>query len=118
MPAEYKTKDGIALGKWVRRQQYAYRHPEKGNAALTPERIQLLEAIGIRWDAPDGWQHRYELTKDYLAEHGHLQIPAKYKTADGIWLGKWLYEQKRELKKPGTTRLAPGQKTKLRQLGI
>ena len=118
MPAEYKTEDGIALGKWVRRQQYAYRNPEKSNSALTPERIQLLEAIGIQWDALDGWQHRYELTRDYLAEHGDLKIPARYKTTDGIWLGKWLYEQKREMEKPDTTRLAPDQKQMLRQLGV
>lgn len=118
MSAEYKTEDGIALGKWVRRQQYAYRCPEKSNSTLTPERIQLLEAIGIQWDVQDGWQHRYELTKDYLAAHGNLQIPAKYKTTDGIWLGKWLYEQKREMEKPDTSKLAPSQKFMLRQLGI
>ena len=118
MPAEYITRDGIALGKWVRRQQYAYQHPEKGDSALTAERIRLLEAIGIQWSAPDSWEHRYNLTRDYLAEHGHLQIPAKYKTTDGIWLGRWLYEQKRELAKTDTTRLAPGQRTKLQQLGI
>ena len=26
-------------------------------------------------------------------------IPAKYKTDDGIWLGRWLYEQKVLLRK-------------------
>lgn len=118
MPVEYTTKSGIRLGKWVRRQQYAYQHPEKSNAALTPERIQLLEEIGMRWETTDSWEHRYNLTKNYLAEHGDLKIPAKYKTADGIWLGRWLYEQKRELARPDTTKLAPSQKTRLQQLGI
>lgn len=118
VPAEYTTESGIRLGKWVRRQQYAYQHPEKSNAALTPERIQLLEAIGMQWQAPDSWEHRYNLTKSYLAEHGDLKIPAKYKTADGIWLGRWLYEQKRELARPDTAKLAPGQRAKLQQLGV
>ncbi|MCM1297068.1 MAG: Helicase associated domain protein [Muribaculaceae bacterium] len=118
MPVGYKTANGIALGEWVRRQQYAYLHPEKSNAILTPERIQLLEEIGMQWEARDGWEHRYNLTRDYLAEHGDLKIPAKYKTSDGIWLGKWLYEQKRELAKPNPKRLAPEQRTKLMQLGI
>lgn len=118
MPVEYKTRDGIALGKWVRRQQYAYQNPEKSNAILTPERVELLEKIGMQWDTPDSWEHRYNLTRDYLAEHGDLKIPAKYKTSDGIWLGRWLYEQKREMAKADTTRLAPNQKTKLQQLGI
>lgn len=118
MPAEYTTESGIRLGRWVRRQQYAYQHPEKSNLALTPERIRLLEAIGVQWQAPDSWEHRYNLTKSYLAEHGDLKIPAKYKTADGIWLGRWLYEQKRELARPDTAKLAAGQKAKLQQLGI
>ena len=118
MPAGYITESGFCLGKWVRRQQYAYRNPEKGNAVLTPERIRLLEQIGMRWESTDSWEHRYNLTKSYLAEHGDLKIPANYKTTDGIWLGKWLYEQRRELAMPDTVKLAPGQKTKLQQLGI
>lgn len=118
MPAEYTTKEGIRLGKWVLRQQYAYQHPQKGGSALTPERIRLLEEIGMQWEPIDSWEHRYNLTKSYLAEHGDLKIPARYKTTDGIWLGRWLYEQKRELARPKPTKLAPGQKAKLRQLGI
>lgn len=118
MPAEYTTQNGVRLGKWVRRQQYAYQHPEKSNAVLTAERIRLLEAIGMQWEPTDSWEHRYNLTKSYLAEHGDLKIPARYKTADGIWLGRWLYEQKRELARPEATKLAPGQKIKLQQLGI
>lgn len=118
MPVEYTTENGVRLGKWVRRQQYAYQHPEKSNAALTPERIRLLEAIGMQWESTDSWEYRYNLTKSYLAEHGDLKIPAKYKTADGIWLGRWLYEQRRELARPDTAKLAPGQRTKLQQLGI
>lgn len=34
-----------------------------------------------------------------MQEHGNLLIPAKYKTDDGIWLGRWLYEQKVLLRK-------------------
>lgn len=118
MPAGYITESGFCLGKWVRRQQYAYQHPEKSNAVLTPERIRLLEQIGMRWEAQDSWEHRYNLTKSYLAEHGDLKIPAKYKTADGIWLGRWLYEQKREMAMTGTARLDPSKKERLQQLGI
>lgn len=29
-----------------------------------------------------------------MQEHGNLLIPAKCKTDNGIWLGRWLYEQK------------------------
>ena len=63
------------------------------------ERVALLDKIGMQWEKPDPWQHRYELAQDYLQEHGNLLIPAKYKTDDGIWLGRWLYEQKVLLRK-------------------
>lgn len=47
LPAAYKTPDGIALGKWVRRQQYALSNPQKSNCRLTPERVKGLAEIGI-----------------------------------------------------------------------
>ena len=99
VPIAYTTADGIALGKWVARQQYARNNPGKSNCKLTPERVALLDKIGMQWEKPDPWQHRYELAQDYLQEHGNLLIPAKYKTDDGIWLGRWLYEQKVLLRK-------------------
>lgn len=49
MPVEYISSEGVALGKWVRRQIYAYQSPKKSSGRLTPERIRLLENIGIRW---------------------------------------------------------------------
>lgn len=99
VPIAYTTADGVALGKWVARQQYARNNPGKSNCKLTPERAALLDKIGMQWEKPNPWQHRYDLAQDYLQEHGNLLIPAKYKTTDGIWLGRWLYEQKVLLRK-------------------
>ena len=44
MPAKYVTSDGYRLGSWlsVRRQDYKA-------GKLSPERIQQLEALGVRW---------------------------------------------------------------------
>ncbi|WP_337626416.1 helicase associated domain-containing protein [Phocaeicola sp.] len=55
VPVAYVSPEGYALGKWVRRQQYAYRNPEKSNAILSQERIELLDAIGMQWEKPDPW---------------------------------------------------------------
>ena len=115
VPVAYVSPEGYALGKWVRRQQYAYRKPEKSNAILSQERIELLDAIGMQWEKPDPWQHRYELAQEYKRCHGNLDISAKYKTADGIWLGRWLYEQKRLLN-GGSGKLSEEQKKKLKEL--
>ena len=91
------------------------RNPQKSNAILSPERIKRLESIGMQWDKPDPWQHRYKLAQDYKKEHGNLEIPAKYKTADGIWLGRWIYDQKRMLR-DGSEKLSVSQKKLLEEL--
>lgn len=49
----------------------------------------------MQWQRPGDWDCRYALAQDYLRDHGDLKIPAKYKTADGMLLGNWLYRQRR-----------------------
>ena len=115
VPVAYVSPEGYALGKWVRRQQYAYRNPEKSNAILSPQRVALLDAIGMQWEKPDPWQHRYELAQEYKKKHGNLDIPVKYKTADGIWLSRWVYNQKRLLQS-GSEKLSENQKEQLEKL--
>lgn len=115
VPVAYVSPEGYALGKWVRRQQYARQKPEKCSSSMSPERIKLLDAIGIQWEKPDPWQHRLNLAQEYRREHGDLAIPAAYKTADGIWLGRWLCEQKRLLNS-GSEKLSEGQKKALTDL--
>lgn len=115
VPVAYVSPEGYALGKWVRRQQYAYRNPEKSNAILSQERIELLDDVGMQWEKPDSWQHRYELAQEYKKQYGNLEIPAKYKTADGIWLSRWVYNQKRLLQS-GSEKLSEEQKKKLKEL--
>ena len=115
VPVAYVSPEGYALGKWVRRQQYAYRNPEKSNAILSQERIELLDAVGMQWEKPDSWQHRYELAQEYKKQYGNLEIPAKYKTADGIWLSRWVYNQK-QLLQSGSEKLSEEQKEQLEKL--
>ena len=115
VPVAYSSPEGYALGKWVRRQQYAYRNPEKSNAILSPERIARLDAIGMQWEKPNPWKHRYTLAQEYKKVHGNLDIPAKYKTADGIWLSRWVYDQKRLLR-DNSAKLSVYQKQLLEEL--
>ena len=56
--------------------------------------------------------------KEYLEEHGNLNIPAKYKTSDGIWLGRWIYEQRRALQSGAKKPLPTEKREKLQRLGI
>ena len=99
VPSEYVTPDGVLLGKWVARQRYAYLNPDRSSARVTPERKALLDQLGMVWQKPDSWQHRYELAAAYKAAHGSLELPAQYRTEEGIWLGSWLSRQKQLLQK-------------------
>ena len=99
VPSEYIDPDGVLLGKWVSRQRYAWQNPDRSSARLTPERKALLDQLGMVWQKPDSWQHRYELAAAYKAAQGSLELPAQYRTEEGIWLGSWLSRQKQLLQK-------------------
>lgn len=97
VPSEYVTPDGVLLGKWVARQRYAYLNPDRSSARVTPERKDLLDKLGMVWEKYDPWQERYDLALAYKTEHGDLEIPSVYKTADGVWLGSWVSRQRQAL---------------------
>ena len=97
VPSEYVTPDGVLLGKWVARQRYAYLNPDRSSARVTPERKALLDKLGVVWEKYDPWQERYDLALAYKTEHGDLEIPSVYKTADGVWLGSWVSRQRQAL---------------------
>lgn len=114
VPACYKTSDGIALGKWLYNQRQL-----RAEGKLSAEREQLLTQLGMAWAVVDGWEKRFQQVVEYYKQHGNVNIPAKHKTEDGIWLGTWLYHQRRakagvEKEKP----LTPEQRRKLEQLGL
>lgn len=97
VPSEYVTPDGVLLGKWVARQRYAYLNPDRSSARVSPERKALLDKLGMVWEKYDPWQERYDLALAYKTEHGDLEIPSVYKTADGVWLGSWVNRQRQAL---------------------
>lgn len=87
VPASYVSPAGYKLGGWIADQR------EKGKEKHLPKRREMLDAIGMVWVKPDPWEVRYQLAKAYYEEHGNLKIPLKYR-ADGVWLAKWVNEQK------------------------
>ena len=117
VPAAYKV-DGAALGKWIRR----YRINKTTGATagkLTDERREKLDAIGMIWNTEDSWNTRYSLLLEYHKVHGNINIPSNYVTEDNIWLGNWLYLQKKIYKgKVKGESLTDEQIGKLEALGI
>ena len=115
VPSEYVTPDGVLLGKWVARQRYAYLNPDRSSARVTPERKALLDKLGMVWEKYDPWQERYDLALAYKTEHGDLEIPSVYKTADGVWLGSWVSRQRQALNS-GSSPLSSERRKLLRTL--
>ena len=89
VPAIYKTADGLFLGRWIDRQ--------RRNTKISEARKAKLDRIGMVWQKEDSWNIRFRLLKRYFDENGNIDIATNFVT-DGIWLGKWISEQKKKYK--------------------
>jgi hypothetical protein len=63
---------------------------------LTDERIRRLEELGFVWSLRDDWQKHYNELKEYKAEHGHCNVPARY--AKNRRLGIWVSAQRQQVR--------------------
>ena len=128
VPADYVTKDGCGLGRWVRRQREKYRgfvrtkeFFKEGSDGKKNHfhsvRIERLSGIGMVWEENDPWEYKFELAKQYYEEHGNLRMPNDY-VAGGVWLERWLREQRARFSEDAHKPLTEGQKEKLLSLGI
>lgn len=93
IPQNYTTSDDQALGIWLQTQRNNYR-----DAKLKPERIKLLEDIGINWHLKQcySWKKMYTLAVEYYNTNGNLAIPRSYKAPNGANLGTWLSSQRQK----------------------
>lgn len=114
-PFFYVTEDGFKLGVWLSKCREKY---VKGK--LTEDETKRLDAINMVWSKSrkNDWNDCFESVREYYREHGDLAIPTNY-TVDGVWLNKWLNEQKQiMLGKRGDKRLTDEQTAKLRSIGF
>lgn len=111
VPHQYITGDGLKLGVWLDNLRTAYKKQE---TRLTEQQISALNAIGMVWDNKYDreWNHCYEAARLYFETYGNLNIPAAYKTADGIMLGRWIDRQRRN------TKISEARKSKLDCIGM
>ena len=112
MPVSYMTESGIALGKWIRRQRDFY---EQGR--ITEEHISMLRDIGFTLEKIDPWEEKFLLAKAYFEEHGDLNVPHDY-IVKGVWLHKWLNEQKLITEGKRKKQHTPEQLAKLEAIGL
>lgn len=88
---------------------------------FTSECIKRLDNIGMVWKKSNSvWERYYNVAVEYYAEHGNIDVPAKYITKDGLKLGNWLNRQ-RQIKKGNLKKSAPlteEQTERLEMLGM
>ena len=90
VPTRYVTADGFRLGKWISNLRDQYLNGEQ-RTVLTRERIERLNAIGMKWDVPSvRWEQNYLEALRYYREHGDLNVPTGYMTETGFSLGMWV----------------------------
>ncbi len=117
IPSDYCT-DGVSLGKWLCTQRAKRKNPPPNTAPLTQAQIDALDSIGMDWDK-DGWAIRYRIAADYYRSNGNLKIAQDYVSKEGVWIGKWLCEQRKRYRMPKQkTPLSADQIQKLEQLGM
>lgn len=118
VPAAYVDEEGFPLGKWLSRHRETA--PKTGRRAirLTPERKAKLDALGMCWEKEDPWEVRFRLAEAYYQKHGDLNVPGDY-VAEGVWLNKWLNEQKQIYRgnRPGKA-LTSQQIARLEKIGM
>ena len=112
MPVAYKTESGLQLGRWVRRQRDFY-----AQGRITEEHIAKLREIGFVLEKSDPWEEKYQLAKAYYEEYGDLNVPAQY-VVNGVWLSKWLNEQKLIAEGKRKKTHSPEQLEKLESIGL
>ena len=93
VPQDYVTSEGLKLGRFVKNMRF--HRDTKYRRCLTPERLRLLDEMGMIWDVDAyRWEQNYRAAEAYWREHGDLNPTKRYTTTDGFKLGTWLTYQR------------------------
>ena len=88
----YTCEDGFKLAAWLGNKRTSYR-----NTKLPTERVKALEKIGMEWTRMDKkWEQAYQEAEAYYRMNHHLNVPQKYQTESGFYLGFWVFTQKKK----------------------
>jgi len=95
VPLKYAEYPG--LGNFVNRQRTEYRKLLQGkSSSMTQTKIQQLDQVDFVWSVRVGghatWESRLTELRDYLAQHGHTNVPKNYPPNRS--LGYWVNEQR------------------------
>jgi len=113
-PTTYVTQSGYKLGAWLDRQR-RLRLAQK----LDQIRTQRLEGLpGWSWEIKNiaprqniEWEDGFRCLVEFARREGHVMVPRRHETPDGLRLGSWVISQRKSQSSLPTLR-----KEKLEQL--
>ena len=109
---KYVTDSGFKLGEWIYRVRLANK-----NGKLPESRKQILLGKGVNIGLKDNWDTMMKLVEEYYAENGDANIPANC-VIKGVWLNRWLNEQRRISLGTKKGSLTEEQKKRLEAVGV
>ena len=112
IPGNWKEGD-VALGRWFRLQKELYSRGE-----LRGDRTNRLLSLGLDLKYEDPWEMKFQLARTYSEQHGgSLKMPADL-IINGIWLNKWINEQRLTGEGKRKKKLTDDQKRRLESIGM
>lgn len=118
VPTQYKTAEGLDLGRWLQTQKAIYNGKTEGK--LTEEQVSRLNSLEIEWEScfDLAWERCFSEAEKYYIERGDLNVPARYRTATGISLGHWLSHMRGAKADQRTRILTPERIARLEGIGM
>lgn len=115
IPKKYVTEDGVELGKQLR-----YIMHRKNMGTLSAAQLEEFEreCVGLYVDIKANWMKNYEEVRAYYEEHGNCCVPEGTVSKQGIRLDRWVYNQRRNLKKGSVKKYDKEQLMLLKKIGI
>jgi ribosomal protein S18 len=102
LPLQKEAYKNANLGSWCNTQRSAKNNPN-GGKNITKDQITLLESVpGWWWVAPDAWTPRFELLREFVAEHG--RPPKRICKFKDVNLGDWCTDQRQAKNNPKSTK--------------
>jgi Helicase associated domain len=90
IPVAWTCPDGYRLGSWLSSQRVL-----RNSGQLAADRTAALDELGMIWDVlEEAWMRTYQEARAWQQQHGHLEVPADVRTADGAGLATWLTYQR------------------------
>ena len=93
-PAQGKTADGYALGRWMHKQR-------QRRDTLQKDQFDRLDALpNWKWKVQDElWEIGFEHLAEYVKANGNSHVVTSHKSDDGFMLGNWIGFQRQKRSK-------------------